>query len=351
MPTVYQAQSNCAKSFSYVVTEKHQTTISAESNLEDLTNYEISLSRPYQIGIGYDYCIDQSGSMTLTVEDFGNKPIDSWMTRSSKTVTNSNSVKIFDEDGELLSESPTQSEILTPLSQEEIASFGVEQPFVFYDQSEAQELSEEGIELLILEDGRFYLGADDYEVIYDEANLQVIYNEVSEGLITEQSIETYIPQGSGYLKMSEENYEYRQMPSGNLLRIETLRTFFDYTMDGAEMLPSQDLRSSQDQGSFSNSISTESFTKFDRELNFSMRITPNPATDWVSIFVPNLGRYVTGTIRIFDMNGKSVKTLENVNAGEESTVSVEELSPGVYVVQSVVGEQIFSKSLIISNTH
>lgn len=334
-----------------MITEKNRTAMSAESDMESLTPYEIAMSRPYQMGIRTDICVDDEGNVTMTTENFGKRAMDSWLESKSKKVVDAAGVKLYDSEGNLTLEVPNESELLTALDDQELDELGIHHPFQQFDQSESSELASEGYTLLILEDGRNYLGAEDHEIIYDEANRQVIFNEISENLITLQTIKNYTPYEDGYLLVQEIMYEYRSLPSGNVMRIETEKEYYDYRLDGELMIENQAIsRMQQEKSGNSSFFSVDKFNKYDRETKYIMKVRPNPAHSWVTVFVPSLDRYVSGSIFLYDMEGKKVLSKLNVNTGEESTLYVENLPEGVYVIQSVVGSEIFSQSLLITNT-
>jgi hypothetical protein len=67
-----------------------------------------------------------------------------------------------------------------------------------------------------------------------------------------------------------------------------------------------------------------SFQDFERN---SFKLSPNPATNMVSIESKNL----IETIEIFDLIGKSIKTINSINSNHID-LNIEDLNSGVYIV-------------------
>jgi hypothetical protein len=66
----------------------------------------------------------------------------------------------------------------------------------------------------------------------------------------------------------------------------------------------------------------------DNNVDREMRITPNPATDNVKIFSPDLNNSI---IKFFDSNGREVKRLDRI-VGYETNVSISNLNSGLYLI-------------------
>jgi hypothetical protein len=63
-------------------------------------------------------------------------------------------------------------------------------------------------------------------------------------------------------------------------------------------------------------------------LNKEMQLSPNPATDIVKIFSPNLNNSV---IKFFDTNGREVLKLDRIS-GNKTYVNISNLNPGLYLL-------------------
>lgn len=73
--------------------------------------------------------------------------------------------------------------------------------------------------------------------------------------------------------------------------------------------------------------------------NNSFSFYPNPASDKINISIPK-----KATIEILNINGQVIKTIKTNN--NETTVDIENLSRGVYIIRALIGSKIVTKKLI-----
>jgi hypothetical protein len=71
---------------------------------------------------------------------------------------------------------------------------------------------------------------------------------------------------------------------------------------------------------------------------------PNPTTDEVTI---KWGSIETVILRIFDMSGRQVLSLDKVNSGQTITTST--MPDGLYLIQIISGNNITTQKLIVQH--
>lgn len=87
----------------------------------------------------------------------------------------------------------------------------------------------------------------------------------------------------------------------------------------------------------------------EEKVQVSMSLYPNPVANDLRVTLPASWHDKKVAIDIYSTNGVLVKRFVTNNASEIETINVSALQPGSYVVRSVAGTEMLSKSIIKSN--
>lgn len=87
---------------------------------------------------------------------------------------------------------------------------------------------------------------------------------------------------------------------------------------------------------------------FKNNKNGSFRLYPNPAKDRISVQVPG-NEQKNSTIKIFNLQGKEVKTESQFRTGNSSSIDISDFQNGYYIIQVFTGTKQFNQSFLKIN--
>lgn len=85
---------------------------------------------------------------------------------------------------------------------------------------------------------------------------------------------------------------------------------------------------------------------FNKEVGSSLTISPNPATDYVKVTLPNSNK-PKGTLRIYSLDGRSELHRIEVNGEKTISLNVDYLKPGAYII-SYSGKVVSTNTLVVT---
>jgi len=105
------------------------------------------------------------------------------------------------------------------------------------------------------------------------------------------------------------------------------------------------LASSVKTGDFGNNeeswmFTTGTWTKIDKTIKVNIKVFPNPTDDYIKIISKEKGKY-----RICTLGGKEI--ISGAISNSNNIIYVKDLSPGIYLLQIEIGNEIIFKKLII----
>ena len=94
-------------------------------------------------------------------------------------------------------------------------------------------------------------------------------------------------------------------------------------------------------------LGTEEVTFAEAADQRNLLVYPNPATG-EDITVKLGAGWVQPTLRLFDVNGRPVRTVSpQATTGGQVRISVSDLAPGLYIVSAQEGQQVESTQVIV----
>ncbi|MFN8306354.1 MAG: M4 family metallopeptidase [Ferruginibacter sp.] len=91
-------------------------------------------------------------------------------------------------------------------------------------------------------------------------------------------------------------------------------------------------------------FSYSDIVKLDFDLGRFMRVSPNPANEWINVV---MGKPYPGTMfRIYSFDGKLVQTEKQTTLSRSQAIHVASLAPGTYLLEATIGGQKFTQRFV-----
>ncbi len=309
-------------------------------NIDSITSYDLASVRPYTEESNVVERIspnNQLSIMTLFSTPAGNP--NNWPNPIYGILSNINGTTLLDQNGGIIS--------TTPLDASSLSTYLVESNQVMYYFSSAHvvaptlldiaEATNAGYSYMTysLYDATAYQFANDsFKVILIPAEQIVKTYTLKSGTVQSELIEKFqLLSLNSYVRLYTVESSYLPLIKGGRLK-ETVRTIFSEQYIGNNPPPisskiDSKLSKTQNEIGLSSYVDEPVRDKIETPL-----IYPNPANDFINV---SFGGIENGTfdVNIYSMQGIKLKSHYNLSLNQESSLSTDNLSAGIYLIEFV----------------
>jgi len=341
----------CGQSLSYDVTIRRYFVLPETSEVNQLTTLEKLQVQPKVERKRVENCVDENGALTTKIYLLNPEEVlAEWMPMLNKTVVSRDSVKMYDQEENLIFER-SRSSVLSVLHDSiemDVAINGLGIPLTFNElvTNETQKLQEEGFNVVTLPDGTILASEENVEIRYFPATYSVERRYFEASSLKSLEKRQFGENLEDELVPVFHRFEnYITFPTSGVCVTEIrVHLFSNYLRTG---YPREHLRILPGNKFETPAITfSEHFAKKTRSGYGKLMLMPNPVKGELQIKLPVSGTNDYTFLRILDTYGRKTAEYLNLPAGTLLRVNVDEMSPGIYFIQAENGGEFYTERFV-----
>ena len=341
----------CEQSLSYDVVVYRYFVLPDTSDAKLLTTLEKLKLKPKTESKRIEQCIDVNGELSTEIFLFNPEEVlAEWMPKLKRTVISRDSVKMYDQEENLIHER-RRSNVLSALHDSievKASTNGLGIPLSFNElvTNETQKLQQDGFNVATLQDGTILASDENMEIRYFPSTYFIERQEFeSESLKLVEKRQYAVDSLSNLVPLFYRTEIYRTFPASEVcfkeIRVQVFRNYVR-AGDSGHLLR---VPSENSHGTPAAVFSEHSIEKTQSNSG-NLSLMPNPSKGELQVNLPVGSAEDYVSLRIVDAYGRTVAEYSDLLSGVPVTVDINDLNPGIYFFQAETGGVFYTERFV-----